>query len=153
MTIGTVCSRNPVTAPSDAPLTTLARLMHDRHVGAVIVTKAPIDRPVPVGIVTDRDIVHAQIRHDSDLATLRTEDVMTRDPLVLTEETPIGQGIERLRERGVRRAPVVDTSGGLVGLVSIDDLFAALAEDLSRLAHLVSRQPKREAAQRRPPGA
>lgn len=153
MTIGKVCSRDPVTASSDAPLATLARLMLDRHVGAVIVTRQPIDRPVPVGIVTDRDIVQAQIRRSADLFTLNAEDVMTRDPLVLTEQTSIAQGIERLRERGVRRAPVIDDSGGLVGLVSIDDLFAALGEDLVRLARLVERQPKREAARRRSPGA
>lgn len=150
MTIGTVCSRNPVTAPSDAPLAALARLMHDRHVGAVIITKRPMDRPVPVGIVTDRDIVYAQIEKGADLFTLSAEDVMTRDPLVLTEQMSLDQGIERLRERGVRRAPVVDDSGGLVGLVSIDDLFSAMAEDLVRLARLVARQPKQEAAQRRP---
>lgn len=148
MTIGTVCSRDPVTAPADAPLAALARLMRDRHVGAIIVTKQPIDRPVPVGVVTDRDIVCAQIDRAADLFTLNAEDVMTRDPLVLTDTMSLAEGIERLRDRGVRRAPVVDNSGGLIGLVSIDDLFAAMAEDLMQLARLVARQPKREGAQR-----
>lgn len=148
MTIGTVCSRDPVTAPANAPLAALARLMRDRHVGAIIVTGQPIDRAVPVGIVTDRDIVCAQIDRAADLFTLNAEDVMTRDPLVLTETMSLTEGIERLRDRGVRRAPVVDDSGGLVGLVSIDDLFAATAEDLIRLARLVARQPKRESARR-----
>lgn len=148
MTIGTVCSRDPVTAPANAPLAALARLMRDRHVGAIIVTRQPIDRPVPVGIVTDRDIVCAQIERGADLFTLNAEDVMTRDPLVLTETMSLTEGIERLRERGVRRAPVIDNSGGLIGLVSVDDLFAAAAEDLVQLARLLARQPKREGAQR-----
>ncbi|MBM5810703.1 MAG: CBS domain-containing protein [Gammaproteobacteria bacterium] len=150
MTIGTVCSRDPVTVPADAPVATVAQRMCDEHVGLVIVTKRPADRPVPVGVITDRDIVRAQVgRPGTDVFTLHAEAVMTRDPLVLAESTAVSAGIERLRERGVRRAPVVDAAGALIGLVSADDLFAAMAEDLVRLGRLVAAQPGRERPRRR----
>ena len=149
MNIGELCSRELVTASADAPLADVARLLRDHHVGAVVITKSPLDRPVPVGIITDRDIVCAQLDRAADLFCLSAADVMTRDPLVLPAHTPLEAAISRLRERGVRRAPVVDESGGLVGLVSIDDLLAAVAESLIGLSRLVASQPRREEATRR----
>ena len=86
----------------------------------------------------------AQLQHAADLSRLRTGDVMTRDPLVLTEQESIGGAIDRLRARGVRRAPVISTSGMLVGLVSIDDLLVQVSQQLQNLALLVSYQQSRE---------
>ncbi|MCC7461599.1 MAG: CBS domain-containing protein [Gammaproteobacteria bacterium] len=145
MDIGTVCTRQPVTIAADEPLAQVARLMHDRHVGTVIVVKRPLDRVVPAGIITDRDVVRAQVEQRADLAMLDAERVMTRDPLVLEERTPLPEGIRRMRERGVRRAPVVDATGALVGIVSSDDILAAIAAELGELARLLAGQPQREA--------
>lgn len=144
MNIGNVCTRNPITVPASEPLSQVARLMHDRHVGTVIVIKEPLDRPVPAGIITDRDVLRAQVEHHADLAMLNAERVMTREPLVLEEHTPLQEGIRQMRARGVRRAPVVDATGALVGIVSSDDIVAAIADELADLARLISSQPRRE---------
>lgn len=144
MEIGNVCTRNPVTVPASEPLSQVARLMHDRHIGAVIVVKQPLDRPVAAGIITDRDVLRAQVEHHADLAMLSAERVMTRDPLVLEERLPLQEGISQMRARGVRRAPVVDATGALVGIVSSDDIVAAIADELADLARLIAGQPSRE---------
>jgi CBS domain-containing protein len=144
MDIGNICTRQPVTVPTSEPLSQVARLMHDRHVGTVIVIKRPLDRMVPAGIITDRDVVRAQVERHADLAMLDAERVMTRDPLVLEERTPLQEGISQMRARGVRRAPVVDASGALVGIVSSDDIVAAIADELADLARLIAAQPGRE---------
>jgi len=144
MNIGNICTRNPITVPAGEPLSQVARLMHDRHVGTVIVIKRPLDRPVPAGIITDRDVLRAQVAHHADLAMLSAEGVMTREPLVLEERTPLQEGIRQMRARGVRRAPVVDATGALVGIVSSDDIVAAIADQLAELARLISGQPRRE---------
>jgi CBS domain-containing protein len=146
MDIGNVCTRNPVTVPTSEPLSQVARLMYDRHVGTVIVVKQPLDRPVPAGIITDRDVVRAQVEHHADLAMLSAERVMTREPLVLEERLPLQEGISQMCARGVRRAPVVDATGALVGIVSSDDIVAAIADELAELARLIAGQPRREGA-------
>jgi CBS domain-containing protein len=133
MSIANVCSRPAVSAPASASLSELAALMHDRNVGAVVITKAPLDQPVAVGVVTDRDIVHAQLDHTADLSRLSAEQVMSRDPLVLNEACSVDEAIRRMRARGVRRAPVVTANGVLVGMVSTDDLIARVAEGLTGL--------------------
>jgi CBS domain-containing protein len=95
--------------------------------------------------VTDRDIVRAQLGRASDLFCLSVGEVMSEPPLVLTENEAMSDAIERMRARGVRRAPVIDARGWLIGVVAVDDLLGALAEQLSGLARLASTQQRREA--------
>jgi len=148
MKIGDICTRNPATVSTSATLAEVARLMKDRHIGTVIVTKAPLDRPVATGIITDRDIACAQLDRRSDLASLSAEEVMTRNPLEINAEDALDKAIAKLRARGVRRAPVVSSSGALIGVISTDDLFAYVARELMLLARLVTLQPRQEATRR-----
>jgi CBS domain-containing protein len=137
MRVGDLCDRKPITVSVAAPASHAARLMSQEDIGAVVVTSAPRGQPLPVGMLTDRDIVCAQLDRIVDLGELRIGDVMTADPLVLNEDTPIEQAIHRLRDRRVRRAPVIGASGELVGVISFDDLLAELAGNLRSLARLV----------------
>jgi len=146
MNVGQICNRHLLSAPASAPLSEVARLMHEAHVGAVVVTKAPIDAPVAVGMITDRDIMRAQLNRVADLSRLRAEDVMTRDPLVINENSSVEDAIRQLRVRGVRRAPVLSESGALVGLISTDDLVAQVAREIVGLARVLERQPTIESA-------
>lgn len=150
MNIGKICSRDLVSVPISATLSDVAELMRTRHVGAVVVTKAPLDSAVAVGIITDRDIVRSQLTATADLSRLSAGDAMTRDPLVLSEQTPVSDAISALRARGVRRAPVVSAHGALIGMISTDDLVAHVALDLIGVAGLLGAQP---AAEKAPPRA
>jgi len=146
MNVEQICSRPAITVQASATLLEVAELMRDHHVGAIVVTKAPIDQPVAAGIITDRDIVRAQLAHTADLSRLRAEQVMTRDPLVLNGAMSVTEAIQQLRLRGVRRAPVVNSNGALIGMVSTDDLLAYVCDEVVGLAQLVSQQPSREGA-------
>ncbi len=140
MNVGQVCSRPAVSVGASASLAEAAALMRERNVGAVIVTKSPSDRPVAVGVITDRDIVRAQLDHVADLTRLSVEQVMSRDPLEINDQSDIGDAISRMRARGVRRAPVITNDGTLTGVVSIDDLIARVAEDVIGLASVLAKQ-------------
>lgn len=144
MNIGTLCSHYLITTSTGAPLSEVARLMRESHVGAVVVTDGGIDHPRVVGIITDRDIVRSQLGRTADLSSLSAGEVMTRDPLVFPEEESIDGAIAHLRARGVRRAPVVRADGAPVGLISVDDLLRHLAGKLSGLAGIVAWQVRRE---------
>jgi CBS domain-containing protein len=146
MNISQVLTRRAITVSPAAPLSEAAELMCERHVGAIVVTETRMDEPVVVGVITDRDIVQAQLERSADLSRLRVGDVMHRDPLVLREDEPVSAAIRKMKEHGVRRAPVISSSGALTGVVSTDDLLAQVAEELSVLAYLVSHQPGREMA-------
>ncbi len=144
MKVGIFCSHPPVTVPSGASLSDVARLMRERRVGAVVVTEGDPARARVAGIITDRDVVCARVTRTEDLASIGAAEIMTAQPLVISEADSVGSAVAHLRARGVRRAPVVAEDGTLVGLVSADDLLRHLASQIGALAGIVARQVSRE---------
>ena|SRR5579862_7901283 len=137
MNVEDICTRKVEVIRRDKPLAKAVAQMHDRQVGSLIV----IDPQAPsrvVGILTDRDILCRQIRRKSDLHCLTVEDVMTCDPLTVSEETDISEVIRALYALGVRRAPVVNDQGALIGIAILDDLVPAVAQQLLNCAQLLS---------------
>ena len=76
---------------------------------------------------------------------------MSFELLTAREDDGIWETIQRMRARGVRRLPVVDAQGGLIGILSMDDLLDFLVEELSDLVQLVKREQKRESSTRSAP--
>jgi CBS domain-containing protein len=144
MRIGDLCSRDvhPVTA--EEPVLDAVREMHRRHVGAVVVVDRPGTSARPLGIVTDRDVMRAEIMQRAVVFTLPVGAVMSVDLLTLRESSELTDAIELMRRRGVRRAPVVDPAGVLLGIVTLDDLLPAVAGQLDALARLLGRQARHE---------
>ena len=140
MKVGDLCTREAVTVNASAQARDVARLMCKERIGAVVVTSTPDETPVAIGMLTDRDIVCAQLDHTTDLAQLRVEDIMTGDPLVLNEEMSVEEAIHHLRTRHLRRAPVISSTGSLVGVLSFDNILAHLASNLRGLARATQRR-------------
>ncbi len=144
MKTGDLCSREVYIVKRGEPLAEAVREMRNRRVGTIVVAEEANAVLRPVGIVTDRDVVCGQIAHHADLFCLAVDDVMTRDPFTVAESSDVGEAVQSLCRRGVRRAPVVDEAGGLVGLISLDDLVPAVAQELSALAQLIGNQSRNE---------
>lgn len=140
MNVGDICSRRPITVSASASLQDVARLMFEKHVGAVVLTRTPADRPVAVGILTDRDVISAQIDHGGDLSSLPAVRHMTPDPLSFCENERVEDALGRMRERGVRRALVLDESGALIGVVSVDDMVLRLVDQVAAIGRLLETQ-------------
>ncbi len=144
MSIGQICGGRLVKVAQNTPLAEVARIMIAQHVGAVVVTDGEGDRAPLVGIITDRDIVSAQLDHPKDLGSLSAGAMMTRDVLALPETESIDGAIAHMRARNVRRAPVVSVDGVPLGVISTDDLIAQLSFKLFSIAGIVAQQSQRE---------
>jgi len=140
MSILDCCAERVVAVNEAESLATAVGEMHRQNVGAVVVVGSGPMASRPVGILTDRDVLKGELRLKKDLFALSVQEVMTRDPVTLPEDCEIGTGIGQLRLAGVRRAPVVNRQGDLVGLVCIDDLIPLIASELSALAAVVHRR-------------
>ena len=149
MPVGELCIRQVVVAPRNASVLDAAKLMRQHHVGDIVVTDDIAGRRVPVGIVTDRDIVLEVLAQELDATSLSAGDIMSSDLITVRENEGVFQTIQLMRAKGARRAPVVNSEGALVGIVSVDDLVELLAEELSQLAKLIAREQKLEAELRR----
>jgi CBS domain-containing protein len=149
MSIGAICNREVITVQSDASVQHAASLMRHYHVGDVLVVKEHEGKSVPVGIVTDRDIVIEVIATALDATVITTGDIMAATLFVIEEGAGILEAVQSMTAKGVRRLPVVDTDGGLVGLITLDDLLFLLARELGALSKLVTREQKNELTKRR----
>jgi predicted transcriptional regulator len=130
MSIASICNRSPVTIDRSSDLAEAARLMRDQHVGYLVVTDMNRDGRVPVGVITDRDIVIKVVAKHVDAEMLTVGDAMTGEPVVAFETDDIGTTLRRMRSIGVRRLPVVDSRQRLIGVISLDDLIDQLAGQL-----------------------
>lgn len=150
MKVGDICSRNVVTVRESDDLTVAARLMRDKHVGYLVVVEPNVADGTfaPVGVITDRDIIVGVVAQETDPRSLRVGDVMTRQPVLGAEDSSVSAALHHMREIGVRRLPVVGRGGRLIGVLSLDDVLDALAEELTTVAGSIRRELKVESALR-----
>jgi CBS domain-containing protein len=145
MTIGSICKKNVVVAPKDERIVDAAKRMRMLHVGAIVVVAQRQGIQVPVGILTDRDIVLSIVASDPEhLPCLLVGDAMSDDLVTVRAETELADGLKRMQQRGIRRLPVVDSTGGIVGIVTADDIIRFLAEELGDLVELLNREEQVE---------
>lgn len=149
MAVGELCRREVVVAPRDITVRSAARLMREQHVGCVVLIEEHDGRRRPCGIVTDRDIVVAVTALGLDADVIRAGDVAAKELLEISETAGIAETVQVMRMKGVRRLPVVDQQGFLVGIIAADDIFELLAQELSGLASVVSHESRRGSAERR----
>jgi CBS domain-containing protein len=142
--IGEICVRDVVSAARDTPVLEAARLMRSRHVGDVVVVENGRRGPVPVGIVTDRDIVVGIIAPEIEVSRLTLGDIMSRDLITIPENQHVFETVEQMQRHGIRRLPVTDKEGVLFGIISIDDLTQLLAMQLSGLPKIITRERRQE---------
>jgi len=138
MSIGKVCSRVVHTAEREETVQAVASRMKQHDVGTVVV----VEGAKPVGILTDRDLVVRVLTEGRAPATTRVDGVMTQHPRTLPEGTSIEDALASMRQLGVRRMPVVDARGELVGLLSIDDVLELLAAELGNVGRVVAQSTR-----------
>lgn len=138
------CNREVVVIEKDASVAEAAQLMREFHVGSVVVVETNGEERRPVGVLTDRDIVMEFVTQDLSPADIAVGDAMSYELVTVDEDVGLFETIEVMRNRGVRRIPVVNSQGGLVGLVASDDALELLSEQLADLVSIVAKQRRRE---------
>lgn len=144
MNAGEICNREVVIVNRDQTILDAAKLMREYHVGDVVVMEERNEEKVPVGILTDRDIVIKILAQDLDAGEVQIGDAMSFDLLTALEEDDVLETVKRMRGRGVRRIPVVNGQGGLEGIIAVDDLVDLLAEQMADLVALISSEQRHE---------
>jgi CBS domain-containing protein len=148
MRAGDVATRPVVDCPTSASALDAAKIMRDAHIGNVVVVEDKAGKKIPVGIVTDRDIVVQLVAKEIDPRDILVGDLMASDLYVAREDEDIHVVIQRMRYRGVRRLPVVGADGAMTGVIALDDLLERLADSLLEVAHVSSRGRRTERQRR-----
>ena len=139
MAISEFCHRDVVCATREMTVTEAAKLMRQHHIGDVIIVETHDGKRIPVGIVTDRDIVVEVIAAGNDPRLLKLGDLRLAPLVTVGENASYAETVSRMSAEGVRRMPVVGADGALAGIITLDDMLWQLAAPLAALAGLSGR--------------
>jgi len=134
-TVRDIMTTDPVICPASSTVVDAARIMRDRDVGNVLVTSGDELR----GIVTDRDLVVRGVAEGGDIAGTTLDHLVSADLVTVRPDDDLEQAVNLMRERSVRRLPVVE-EGRPVGVVSLGD-FAIERDSQSPLADISAAKP------------
>lgn len=148
MSIGELCTREVVYVGRTESAAEAARLMRQHHVGSLVVLDPPEVGGRPVGVITDRDIAVGVVALGLDPERTPVEGAMRPEVASIREDEGVGRAVSLMRIEGVRRLPVVDAGGRLIGIVTADDLIDLFAEEMHDLAAVLSRELQRERKER-----
>ncbi len=142
MSLERVCKKDVITVSPEASLLEAARLMRSHHVGSVIV----VNEHRPIGILTDRDIIIKAVAEEKDPKTLRVYEIMTHNPAMVNINYDPLDATRIMRDRGLRRLPVVDENSHLLGILTLDDALDLLGKETANLAEAVHTELAKEGA-------
>lgn len=148
LTAGDICKRQVTVAYKHTSLVAAAQLMREDHVGSLVVVDDENGSRQVRGLITDRDIVVAVVATGLDPEALRLEDIMSVGLVTALETDSLLDLSRAMREGGVRRVPVVGARDELMGLVTMDDVFKILAQEMNLLAGAFSIEIRHEREQR-----
>jgi len=144
MVLREICVLDVASCGRDAGILEAARLMRQHHTGDLIVVDDSEGDRVPVGIVTDRDIIVEVLARGRDVATTKVAEIMSNKLVIAGADEATEAAVERMRLHGVRRVPVVDRGGSLMGIVTLDDMITLHAAQAAALADIVKNEQNRE---------
>ena len=149
MLLREICTPDVVYCTAETTAAAAARLMREQHVGDLVITEEAEGGDMPIGVITDRDLVLEVLAKERDPAKVRVREIM-RAPMVIAHTSEDAQqALERMKVHGVRRIPVMDEHRRLAGIVCLDDLLKRLAADAAALVAVVAREQDQEHRTRR----
>lgn len=149
MPIKECCNTSVVSCGPDTSIPDVAALMRKHHIGDVIIVEEKDGSRLPLGIVTDRDIVMETISVQIDATVFTAGDIMTSPLVTVREDQGFIETLRLMRHHKIRRLPVVTHEGTLCGIVTADDVINLLAMELSLMTAAIIDQPLKEGKLRR----
>lgn len=148
MRIGEYCNREVVIIKSDESVKAAAELMRTHHVGDLVIVEKQNNKQVPIGIITDRDLVIEVMAAGLAPEVLTVRDILTEQLNFVVENDSFFDALDLMRTKKVRRLPVVNHENSLVGIITMDDILDILAEMLTQVASIIKLQQRKEVRQR-----
>jgi len=149
MQLKDLCVLDVACCTKDLSIAGAARMMRQQHTGDLIVVDETDGDRIPIGIITDRDIVVQVLAQGRDPDKTAVGDVMATKLVIASASEDTAGGLERMRTHGVRRLPVVDDKERIVGIVTLDDLLRLHAQQAVALLEVVTKEQVRENRSRR----
>ena len=121
MQVKEVMTSDPACCTADTPLPQVARMMIENDCGEIPVVENHSSK-LPIGVVTDRDIVCRTVANGINPVELTAADCLSKPIVTVTPDTSLEECCRIMEEKQIRRVPVVDARGACCGIVSLADI-------------------------------
>ncbi|HEX5373195.1 MAG TPA: CBS domain-containing protein [Aquabacterium sp.] len=148
MNLSSIVNRTVAVALPHTSVTQAAKLMREYHIGALVVMSSDQPDALPRGMLTDRDLVLEVLAQEVDPDMVTVGDISLERLVTASVDDSLFEAVSRMSEAGVRRLVIVDEVGGLIGLVSMDDVIVALSQALVALAQIIPSELRAERRER-----
>ncbi|PWY54876.1 CBS domain-containing protein [Legionella qingyii] len=148
MRVGEYCNRDVVVINDYESVKNAADLMRSHHVGDLVLLEEQENKKVPIGIVTDRDLVVEVMAAGVKPDSLLVRDILTEPFSCVFENDSLFDALEMMHSKKIRRLPVVNHDKMLIGIITLDDFIEILAETMVKMVDVIKFQQKKEAKQR-----
>lgn len=137
MSLSQLMTKEITSLPETATALDAAKYMTDMNVGSVIITD---EKEKPVGIITDRDISTKIVAAEKDPKSVKLKDIMCSPVVTINVGKNIIDATRLMGEYWVRRLPVVNDEGKVVGVLSMDDVLIFLSQEIQNIANALKRE-------------
>ena len=141
MSLERLCSKAVVSVSPEATVLEAANMMRSKHVGCVVA----VNGTHPVGILPDRDIVLEVVATGKKPSETAVREIMTTNLTMVNINYDLLDAVRLMRNRGIRRLPVVDEHRRLLGIITMDDALTAFGAEIGDLAGAVQKELDLEA--------
>lgn len=149
MLLNDICMLEPVCCTPRTTALEAAYVMRQKHVGALVVVDDGEEKAAPIGLITDRDIVVDVLAKGLDPAVTLVGSLVRAPVVIANGGMDSSHALELMKSHGVRRLPVVSSSGVLVGIITVDDLLRHVSAEAGALVEIISREQAHEQRVRR----
>jgi CBS domain-containing protein len=140
MLVNDLCTRKTIVIRNDKSAQDAAKLMKQYNVGCLVVVKSLDDHNLPIGIITDRDIVIKAMLSEKDIQTITVSEIMSTPALTVAESTSVIDALMKMRYNSIRRVPVVNSKGQLAGILSLDDILDSISKELNEITQIFRKE-------------
>ena len=144
MSVGQYCDRKVGLVSQSFSILEVAQIMRNCHVGEVVVVEQLNGKNIPVGIITDRDLVIEIIAMEVNVDQLSVGSIMSMEMITINEDKSLRDALEIMQLHGIRRSPVVDSNGTLLGLIKIESILEVLSHDMAKVLELFNTERRVE---------
>ena len=120
-------TKTVITATLDQTIQTVCKIMYENNIGSVVIVKREVDGFLPIGIITERDITHALGSVELFPTQTPLRELMSTNVISIKPDSSIHDAIAIMHGNNIRRLPVINDDGKMVGIITDKHILGAIA--------------------------
>ena len=125
-------TKTVITATLDQTIQTVCKIMYENNIGSVVIVKREVDGFLPIGIITERDITHALGSVELFPTQTPLRELMSTNMISIKPDSSIHDAVAIMHGNNIRRLPVINDDGKMVGIITDKHILGAIAEKESQ---------------------